>query len=154
MGEYVNMQYKMNKFVLKSDVAIETRRAQGVDPKFYESIRGVLKTNRKVIAGYLLDARKPNDEETFLIIALTLEDERKDYDLIARQLWDMLQQFPQYIFKTFITSSAPIKDTYFGCEFYIRRPYVEPKKKTSRRYHMLSGRRQREPSGLEARKKK
>ena len=114
------MQNQMNKFVLKSDTVIQTRRAQAVDPTFAESIRQVLEANRQVIAGYLLDAREPNSEGTFLILALTLEDERKDLDLVTKQLWEMLEQFPQHKFKTFMMSSVPFKDRYSGSEFYLR----------------------------------
>jgi hypothetical protein len=114
------MQNQMNKFVLQSDEVIQTRRAQAVDPVFAEAIRQVLKANSQVIGGYFLDARKPNSEGTFFILALTLEDESKDLDLVAQQIWDMLQQFPQHKFKTFMMSSVPFKDRYGGSEFYIR----------------------------------
>lgn len=114
------MKDQVNKFTLQSDITIQTRRAQAVDPQFAEAIRQVLRANNKVIACYLLDARKPNSEEITQIIALTVEDEAENLDVVSQQLWEMLQKFPSRATKTFMMSSVNFKDRYFGSEFYIR----------------------------------
>ena len=114
------MKDQVNKFALQWDVTMQTRKAQAVDPQFAEAIGQVLRVNNKVIACYLLDARKPNSEEIIQIIALTVEDEAKDLDIVAQQLWEMLQKFPDHVTKTFMMSSVNFRDRYVGSEFYIR----------------------------------
>jgi hypothetical protein len=114
------MQNPVNKFILQSDEMIQTRRAQTVDPQLAGAIRQACTANSNVIACYLLDARKPNTNDIVLIIAVTVEDETKNIDLVAQQLWEMLQRFPTYLSKTFIMSSVNFRDRYFGSEFYIR----------------------------------
>jgi hypothetical protein len=114
------MQNTVNKFALQSDTEIQTRRAQNVDLQFSEAIRNVLKANNRVIDCYLLDARKPDTEEIIQIIALTVEDEAKDIDIVSQQLWEMLQKFPDRKGKTFMMSSVTFKDDYLGSEFYVR----------------------------------
>src|SRR5688572_33431144 len=104
------MQNPVNKFTLESDEAIQTRRAQAVDPQFTEAIYQVLKANNKVVDCYLLDARKPNAEEIIQIIALTVENEEKDLDYVSQQLWEMIQKFPDRAGKTFMMSSVNFKD--------------------------------------------
>ncbi len=115
------MENQVNRFTLQSDITIQARRAQAVEPQFADAIRQVLKMNNKVIACYLLDARKPDSENIIQIIALTIEDEINNIDVIAQQLWEMLQKFPDRALKTFVMSSVNFRDTYFGSEFYIRR---------------------------------
>jgi len=114
------MQNPVTKFALQSDVEIQTRRAQSVDPQFAEAIRDVLKENNKVIACYLLDARKPDSEEMIQIIALTVEDDEKDIDFVSQQLWEMLQKFPDHVATTFMMSSVSFEEQYSGSEFYVR----------------------------------
>ncbi len=114
------MQNPVNKFTLESDETIQTRRAQAVDQKFAEAIHQVLQANNKVVACYLLDARKPNAEETIQIIALTVENEENDLDFVSQQLREMIQKFPKHLGKTFMMSSVNFKDDYLGSEFYVR----------------------------------
>ena len=115
------MENQVNRFTLQSDITIQTRRAQAVEPQFADAIRQVLKMNHKVIACYLLDARKPDTEEIIQIVALTIEDEINNIDIVAQQLWEMLQKFPDRTLKTFMMSSVNFRDRYLGSEFYIRR---------------------------------
>ena len=110
----------VNKFALQSDIEIQSRRAQNVDRKFAKAIRNVLKSNNKVIDCYLLDVRRLDTEEVIQIIALTVEDEAKDIDIVSQQLWEMLQKFPDRLEKTFMMSSITFKEQYSGTEFYVR----------------------------------
>ena len=115
------MQNQIPKLTLQSDVEIQTRRAQSVNPQFAEAIREVLKTNNEVIACYLLDARKPDSDEIIQIIALTVENEAKDIDFVSQKLWEMmLEKFPDRVATTYIMSSATFKERYSGFEFYVR----------------------------------
>lgn len=108
------------KFVLTSEVPIQTRRAQAVGPDLATAIRGTCETIPYLIACYLLDARKPGAEETVLIIAVTLEDEAAYLDWVGQQFQFMLQRFPAQASKTFIMSSAEFADIYAGTEFYVK----------------------------------
>lgn len=116
------MQPQLPKFTLRSDVEIQTRRAQSVDAQFADAIRDILKRNDQVIACYLLDARKPDADDIIQIIALTVEDEANDTDFVAQQIWElMLQKFPDRVGKTFMMSSVTFKERYSGFEFYLRK---------------------------------
>ena len=114
------MQNTITKFALQSDIEIQIRRAQNVDPQFAEAILNVLNANNSVVDCYLLDARKPDAEEIIQIIALTVEDEEKGIDIVSQQLWDMLQKFPDRVAKTYMMSSHTFKEQYLGTEFYVR----------------------------------
>jgi hypothetical protein len=107
------------KFVLKSAVTIQTRRAQAVDPLLAAAIRRTCEASQHIAACYLLDARKPDTGETGLIIAMTLDDEAAHLDLVTLEFQAMLRQFPAQALMTVIMSSASFTE-YAGSEFYIR----------------------------------
>lgn len=108
-------------FVLTSQTAIQTRRAQAVDAELATAIRGYCESIPYIIACYLLDARKPDTEEIVLIIAVTLEDEAAQLVWVGQQFQAMLQRFPSHASKTFITGSSQLAQGYAGTEFYVRR---------------------------------
>ena len=109
-----------NKFVLTSEVTLQTRRAQAVDAQFAAAVRRTCKATPQLAACYLLDARKPETRETALVIAVTLDDEAAHMDSVAQQFQAMLREFPIQAPKTVIMSSASFIDRHTGTEFYTR----------------------------------
>ena len=108
------------KFVLTSEVTLQTRRAQAVDAQLAAAIRRTCEASPQLVACYLLDARKPETGETALIIAVTLTDEVADMDSVGQQFQAMLRQFPSHASKTYIMSSVRFAHDYAGAEFYVR----------------------------------
>jgi hypothetical protein len=108
------------KMALPSAVTIQTRRAQHVEEPLGEAIRRVCRENSAITACYLLDARKPDADETGLIIALTVDDEAHQMDQLARQFQQMLRGFPERAPNTMIMSSASFLPRHEGAEFYSR----------------------------------
>src|SRR5687768_3603415 len=107
------------KITLTSGLAIQTRRAQAVDPQLAAAIRRTCTANQHILACYLLDARRRDVGEIQLIIAVTLDDPSK-MDAVAQQFQTMLQHFPQQARNTSIMSSATFVTAYAGSEFYSR----------------------------------
>ena len=108
------------RLILKADDTIQTRTARSVDPQLEASLRQVCEADEGVLACYLLDAYKPDKDESFLIVAVTVEAEPEDLDGFAQKVWEILQQFPKYVSRTYIMSSRPFRDKYAGSEFYFR----------------------------------
>ncbi|MEW6159663.1 MAG: hypothetical protein AB1813_19715 [Verrucomicrobiota bacterium] len=115
------MAHIPGKIVVGSEVAIQTRRAQAVDPRLAAEIRRVCEACACIAACYLLDARRPATGETALLIATTLDGGSADMDAVAQQFQAMLRQFPAQAARTYIMSSAGFVATYAGSEFYVRR---------------------------------
>ena len=67
------------KFVLSSEMTIQTRRAQAVDPLLSSAIRRVCKEASQVAACYLLDGRRQDNGESGLIIALTVDENQSKW---------------------------------------------------------------------------
>lgn len=109
------------KFTLTSDVKLQTRRAQAVDTELAETIRRTCNGIPQLSAYYLLDARKPETQETALIIAVTLDDEAAQMDFVAQQFQAMLRKFLTQASKIFLMSSAQFAHKYAGAEFYVRK---------------------------------
>ena len=110
------------KSELTSDVSLQCRRAQEVDPELAHAVRRVCEQCRHLAACYLLDARRPDTGDMALIIALTVDDDDERYiDEIGQQFQAMLRQFPTQAPRTFIMSSASFVEGYAGTEFYERR---------------------------------
>ena len=108
------------KFVLTSEQAIQTRRAQSVDPQLALAIQKECKKIPHLAGCYLLDGRKPETGEVAFIIAVTVDDEPAHMDLAAQRFQRMLQQFPAHANKTYIISSHAFGERYAGAEFYVR----------------------------------
>ncbi len=108
------------KLVLSSEVTIQTRRAQAVDPLLSSAIQRVCKAASQVAACYLLDGRRQDNGESGLIIALTVDEESEQMGSVAQQFQVMLAEFPSQAAKTVIMSSARFADRYAGTEFYTR----------------------------------
>ncbi|PYS82582.1 MAG: hypothetical protein DMF70_07840 [Acidobacteria bacterium] len=107
---------------LRSDVSLQFRRAQEVDPELAHSVRQVCEQCRHIAACYLLDARRPDTREMALIIALTVDDDDERYmDEIVQQFQAMLRQFPAQAPRTFIMSASSFAESYADAEFYSRR---------------------------------
>jgi hypothetical protein len=109
------------KIELDSDVTLQFRRAQEVDPELAHAVRQVCEQCRHLAACYLLDARRPDTGEMALIIALTVDNEEQNMDEIGQQFQAMLRQFPAQAPRTFIMSSLSFVESYAGAEFYSRR---------------------------------
>ena len=108
------------KLRLIRKVDVQTRRAQAVDRQLARAIRSACQSNRCIAACYLLDARKPEKDEIFLFIAVTVDDEAAHMDSVAQQFQTMLRQFPIQAQKTYIMSSARFIKRHAGTEFYSR----------------------------------
>lgn len=109
------------KIELDSDVSLQVRRAQEIDPEFARAVRGVCEQCSQVAVCYLLDARRPDTGEMALMIALTIDDEEQNMGEIVQQFQAMLRQFPAQAPMTFIMSSSSFVESYTEAEFYSRR---------------------------------
>jgi UTP-glucose-1-phosphate uridylyltransferase len=107
------------KYVLGSDVMLQTRRAQAVDVQLANAIRRTCQEIPELVACYLLDARRPETGEMALIIATTLDDAAR-MDSVAEEFQTMLRQFPSEASKTYIMLSGKFARDYAGAEFYVR----------------------------------
>ena len=105
---------------LESDVSLQFRGAQEVDPELAHAVRQVCEQCRHLAACYLLDARRPDTREMALIIALTVDNEEQNMDEIAQKFQAMLRQFPTQAPRTFIMSSSSFVESYAGAEIYER----------------------------------
>jgi len=106
---------------LESDVLLQFRRAQEIDPELAHAVRQVCEQSHHLAACYLLDARRPDTREIALIIALAVDNEEQNMDEITQQFQAMLRQFPTQAPRTFIMSSSSFVESYAGAEFYERR---------------------------------
>jgi hypothetical protein len=120
LDEFI-MSFIPGRIELESDVPLQCRRAQEVDPEFARAVQRVCEQCRQVSACYLLDARRPDTGEMALIIALTVDDEAQDMYVAAQRFQAMLHQFPAQAPKTFIMSSSSFVESYAGAELYSRR---------------------------------
>ena len=108
------------KFALNSDVTLQTRRAQSVNPQLADAIQCTCEANQQIVACYLLDARKPETGEIGFIIAVTLAAKTESLDSVAQQFQEMLRHFPIQARNTIIMSSEIFTDRHAGTEFYAK----------------------------------
>ena len=121
LGESI-MSSIPGRIELESDVRLQCRRAQEVDPDLARAVRQVCEQCSHLAACYILDARRPDTGDMALIIALTVDDDdERHIDEIGQQFQAMLRQFPTQAPKTFIMSSSSFVESYAGAEFYERR---------------------------------
>lgn len=82
--------------------------------------------NATVQSCYLLDARKSENGDIKLVIALLLENEKEDLVQVGCQIQTLLKEFPQIAPKVAIMSAQPFLQKHKGSEFYISRLLKNP----------------------------
>jgi hypothetical protein len=96
------------------------QRAQAIDDSMAEAIRRVCRDNPSISACYLLDAEMTDPNEKLLLLALTVDDEKRNMDSIAWQVQSMLRAFPQQAESTFTTPSTRFLPAHEDALFYSR----------------------------------
>jgi hypothetical protein len=111
----------MFKSKVKVQTQVGSRRAQNVDENLASAIRQLCEDSSEVAACYLLDMQRQGAPEMNFVIALTVDDEPSQMEIVANRFLAMLQlQFTAQADKTFVMSSKSFVQRYAGYEFYAR----------------------------------
>jgi len=114
------MSPQPQKYALQENETWQFRKAQTIPTLLGDLIQRVCRSEKAVKACYVLDARRNDNDEIKIVIALAIEDDARQMDRIVSRLQTELDAIPDAYRTVAIMPARRFEQHFSGAKFYSR----------------------------------